>query len=60
MTTVPAALPRGTVTFLFSDMEASTRLLARLGAETYGEVRAAHRRLLRGAWTAWSGHELGT
>jgi class 3 adenylate cyclase len=33
-----AELPTGTVTFLFSDMEGSTRLLQRLG-EAYPAVR---------------------
>ena len=31
-------LPAGTVTFLFTDMEGSTRLLSTLGREHYGEV----------------------
>ena len=33
------ALPRGTVTFLFSDIERSTRLLQRLG-DRYADVLA--------------------
>ena len=44
-------LPTGTVTMLFSDMEGSTRLLARLGA-TYGDLLSAQRRLLRSAFGA--------
>jgi DNA-binding NarL/FixJ family response regulator len=36
-------LPSGTVTFLFTDIEGSTRLLTRLGA-AYGAVLADHRR----------------
>ena len=39
-------LPGGTVTFLFSDIEGSTRLLERLG-EGYGDVHRDHRRILR-------------
>jgi class 3 adenylate cyclase len=39
-------LPGGTVTFLFSDIEGSTRLLERLG-DRYGEVHRDHRRILR-------------
>jgi class 3 adenylate cyclase len=35
-------LPTGTVTMLFSDMEGSTRLLARLGA-TYADLLSARR-----------------
>jgi class 3 adenylate cyclase len=41
-----AALPGGTVTFLFTDIEGSTRLLQELG-DDYGEVVRDHRRLLR-------------
>ena len=40
------ALPGGTVTFLFSDVEGSTRLLEQLG-ERYAEVDRDHRRILR-------------
>jgi class 3 adenylate cyclase len=39
-------LPGGTVTFLFSDIEGSTRLLERLG-DRYGDVHRDHRRILR-------------
>jgi class 3 adenylate cyclase len=39
-------LPTGTVTFLFTDIEGSTRLLHRLG-ERYAEALATHHRLLR-------------
>ena len=41
-----ATLPGGTVTFLFTDIEGSTRLLQQLG-ESYGDVVRDHRRLLR-------------
>lgn len=41
-----SALPSGTVTFLFSDIEGSTRLLERLG-DRYREVDREHRRILR-------------
>jgi hypothetical protein len=41
-------LPRGTVTFLFTDIEGSTRLLHELG-ERYADVLADQRRLLREA-----------
>jgi class 3 adenylate cyclase len=37
-------LPAGTVTFLFTDVEGSTRLLHELGAERYAEALAEHRR----------------
>jgi class 3 adenylate cyclase len=41
-----SALPGGTITFLFSDIEGSTRLLEQLG-DRYGEIDRAHRRILR-------------
>src|SRR6476659_6018178 len=39
-------LPAGTVTFVFTDLEGSTALVKELG-ETYGEVLAQHRRIVR-------------
>jgi YVTN family beta-propeller protein len=51
--------PSGTVTFLFSDIEGSTRLLQRLGA-LYGGALAEHQRLLREAFAAHGGHEIDT
>ena len=41
-----AELPTGTVTFLFTDIEGSTRLLKSLGRERYGAVLSTHNRLL--------------
>jgi class 3 adenylate cyclase len=41
-----STLPGGTVTFLFSDIEGSTRLLEQLG-DRYKEVDREHRRILR-------------
>src|SRR5258706_15336184 len=52
-------LPTGTVTFLFSDIQGSTRLLHELG-DGYAEVLAQHRRVLRAAFTAHNGVEIGT
>lgn len=52
-------LPSGTVTFLFSDIEGSTRLLQRLG-QRYVEALAEHQRLLRAAWAAHAGVEVDT
>src|SRR5262245_48665871 len=49
-------LPSGTVTFLFTDVERSTRLLSELGAGDYGEALEEHRRRLREAFRA--GHEV--
>jgi len=40
-------LPGGTVTFLVTDIEGSTRLLKQLGRERYGELLARHNELLR-------------
>jgi class 3 adenylate cyclase/DNA-binding NarL/FixJ family response regulator len=54
-----SALPRGTVTFLFTDIEGSTRLAARLG-ERYVEVLADHQRLLRDAFAGSGGREIDT
>jgi class 3 adenylate cyclase/DNA-binding beta-propeller fold protein YncE len=53
-------LPRGTVTFLFSDIEGSTSLLRALGQEVYGEALAEYQRLLRDACTERGGHEVDT
>jgi predicted ATPase len=52
-------LPIGTVTFLFTDIAGSTRLLSELG-EDYAEVLAEHRRLLREAFTRHGGVEVDT
>jgi predicted ATPase/class 3 adenylate cyclase/Tfp pilus assembly protein PilF len=53
-------LPRGTVTFLFSDIEGSTRLVHELGDERYGEALAEHRHKLRAAFTRYGGVEVDT
>jgi predicted ATPase len=53
-------LPRGTVTFLFTDIEGSTRLLHELGAEAYQEALAEHRRMLREAFARHGGVEVDT
>ena len=42
-------LPAGTVTFLFTDVEGSTRLLHDLGDERYAQALAEHRRCVREA-----------
>src|SRR5436305_6513930 len=52
-------LPTGTVTLLFSDIEGSTALLSRLG-DRYAEALSAQRALLRAAFAAGGGRELGT
>ena len=54
-----AELPHGTITFLFTDIEGSTRLLKQLG-ERYGVARADHRRILRAAIAGHDGQEIDT
>ena len=53
-------LPSGTVTFLFTDVEGSTKLLHDLGAERYSKELAEHRRVIRGACAAEGGAEVDT
>lgn len=52
-------LPAGTLTFLFTDIEGSTRLLRALG-EAYADVLATHHDLIREAVVAYDGFEVGT
>jgi predicted ATPase/class 3 adenylate cyclase len=52
-------LPSGTVTFLFTDVEGSTRLLQEHGAG-YADLLAEHRRALRDAFAQNSGVEVDT
>jgi YVTN family beta-propeller protein len=54
-----AELPGGAVTFLFTDIEGSTRLLKQL-RERYAEVLGEHHRLIRTAFDAHGGHEVDT
>ena len=60
MTSMRRDLPAGTVTFLFTDVEGSTRLLHELGAAGYAEALAEHRRILREAFAAHGGVEVDT
>src|SRR3954452_8577462 len=53
------SLPRGVVTFLFTDIEGSTRLLQRLG-DRYADVLARHHTLIRGCLNEHDGHEVDT
>jgi predicted ATPase len=48
------------VTFLFSDIEGSTRLLHKLGPAAYAEALADHRRVMREAFEAAGGVEVDT
>ena len=53
-------LPSGTVTFVFTDIEGSTRLLHDLGPERYADALAEHRRLIRAAFARQGGVEVDT
>ena len=53
-------LPEGTVTFLFTDIEESTRLLQQLGPDRYRGVLAEQRRILRSAFEQYNGTEIDT
>src|SRR5512132_1704892 len=53
------SLPHGTVTFLFTDIEGSTRLLQELGDE-YADVLAEHHRMLREEFARHGGVEVDT
>ncbi|MBD0348111.1 MAG: adenylate/guanylate cyclase domain-containing protein [Thermoleophilia bacterium] len=50
-------LPSGTVTFLFSDVESSTRLLQQLG-ERWSDVVARHNSIMRAAFEEAGGREV--
>ena len=56
----PRTLPSGTVTFLFTDVEGSTRLLQAFGADAYATALATHRRILREAFSRHGGVEVDT
>ena len=47
-------LPSGNVTFVFTDIESSTRLMRRLG-DRYAETAERHVQLMREAWDAYGG-----
>ncbi len=52
-------LPTGTITFLFTDIEGSTKLLKSLG-DDYAGVLDDHRDILRAAFQKWNGQEVDT
>jgi len=54
------SLPTGTVTFVFTDIEGSTRLVDALGPEAYGRLLERHRAVLREAFREHGGVEIGT
>jgi predicted ATPase/class 3 adenylate cyclase len=53
------SLPTGTITFLFTDIEGSTRLVQKLG-NGYPELLERHQAILRSAWQRHDGIELLT
>ena len=54
-----SSLPAGTVTFAFTDIEGSTKLLQELG-DDYGEVVREHRRIVRECLGSAGGTEIDT
>jgi len=53
------AHPSGTITFLFTDIEGSTRLLEKMGSE-YAIVLSDHHKIMRSAIQKWNGREVDT
>ena len=51
-------LPSGTVTFLFTDVEGSTKLLHELGTDAYAQALTEHRGVLRDTFNALCGIEV--
>jgi len=54
-----AAQPSGTITFLFTDIEGSTRLLEMMG-DQYAVALGEHHEILRAAIQKWNGREVDT
>ena len=52
-------LPSGTVTFFFSDIEGSTRLVAAAG-DRYTRLLERHREIIRDAFRQFGGREVNT
>ncbi len=52
-----SAMPSGTVTFLFTDIEGSTKLLERI-REDFRAVISEHNALFRAAFARWNGREI--
>jgi predicted ATPase/class 3 adenylate cyclase len=53
------SLPSGTVTFMFTDIEGSTRLMQKLG-DAYLQAQVDHHAILRAAFSSRNGRELRT
>jgi predicted ATPase/class 3 adenylate cyclase len=58
--TAADTLPTGTVTFLFTDIEGSTKLVERLGTAAWTPILEEHQRILRAAIGRVGGHEIKT
>ena len=56
----PDAQPSGVLTFLFTDIEGSSRLEQQVGTTQYAQLRARHRAILRAAIADHGGVERGT
>jgi WD40 repeat protein/class 3 adenylate cyclase len=54
-----AAQPSGTITFLFTDIEGSTRLLEKMG-DQYAVALSDHHEILRASIQKWNGREMDT
>ena len=59
-TTSGRALPTGTVTFMFTDVSGSTRLVRQLGDEAFARVLQRHHELVRGVLRDQQGVEVAT
>jgi len=55
-----ATLPTGTVTFLFTDIEGSTKLVERLGTAAWTDLLEAHQAIIRAALASATGVEVKT
>jgi len=51
-------LPAGTLTFVFTDIEGSTRLVKEIGEAGFNNVLEDHARLVAGAFDADGGHRV--
>ena len=58
--TASSARPTGTVTFMFTDIEGSTRLVQQLGTDRWSVLLERHRALIREAIRRHGGIEVGT
>jgi predicted ATPase/class 3 adenylate cyclase len=56
----PIRLPTGTVTFMFTDIEGSTELLATVGDTAFAELLETHHVLIRAAMSSGGGIEVST